>query len=284
MKYAFFGTPRFASILLKRLIGAGLGPKLLVCNPDRPAGRGRIITPPPTKIIAERNNIRVLQPEKLVASEIRKELEPLDFAVVAAYSKIIRDDVLALPKKGFFGIHPSLLPKYRGASPIQSVILAGEKKTGVTIYKIDTFVDHGPILLTNNLELTTNETYETLEEKLAELGAKMLIELMLKITEGKVTLTEQNHAEATMTKKFETKDGFVDLEKDDVEMIVGKVRALNPDPGVWTNITPNNHFLIRANKKVVGKRVKILDAKIEEGELKLKVIQVEGEKPKAVKI
>jgi methionyl-tRNA formyltransferase len=140
MRYVFFGTPRFAEIVLRKLLDAGMPPVALVCNPDRPVGRKKIVTSPPTKTLATNNRtpIEILQPEKLDEAfmEQLQTLRP-DFFVVAAYAKIIPKAVLAIPRLGTLGVHPSLLPKYRGASPIQSVILNGERETGVTIYAMD---------------------------------------------------------------------------------------------------------------------------------------------------
>lgn len=266
MRYAFFGTPRFAAIIIGKLIEAGHPPALIVCNPDRPVGRKKIITPPPTKLLALEHNITVFQPEKLEASSSELTQPSFDFFAVAAYSKIIPKNVLEIPKHGTFGIHPSLLPKYRGASPIQSVILAGEKETGVTIYQIDEKVDHGPMALQKSIPIESQDTYLTLEEKLANLGGKLMNEVISKIENNSLRLQEQNHLEATMTKKFKTEDGFVDLEKENPEIVLRKVRALNPEPGVWTLKD--------------GKRMKILNAEIKEKTFKLKTIQFEGEKPK----
>ncbi len=269
MRYAFFGTPRFAAIILENLIEAGNPPALLVCNPDKPTGRKNIITPPLTKVLAERHGVAIWQPEKLEIGGWKLEIQKLggiNFAFVAAYSKIIPRDILDSAK--FFGIHPSLLPKYRGASPIQSVILAGENISGVTIYQMDERVDHGPIALQKEISIEGRDTYLTLEEKLADLGTETFLELNKKIETDSVLFKEQDHENATMTQKFKTEDGFINLEKNDPEEMVRKIRALNPEPGVWTMMS--------------GKRVKILDAEIQNNALKLKTIQVEGEKPKNI--
>src|SRR6266481_8138985 len=149
MKYVFFGTPEFAAIVLDELIAAGFLPDAIICNPDRPAGRKKVITPPPVKkLIAERgleSQTKILQPEK-PTPELFKEFDDIDFFVVAAYAKIIPQSILDIPRLGAIGVHPSLLPKYRGSSPIQSAILAGEMETGVTLYMLDHKMDHGPML------------------------------------------------------------------------------------------------------------------------------------------
>lgn len=265
MKYAFFGTPEFARIVLEELIAGGFPPALVVCNPDQPLGRKKIITPPPTKVLAKENEISVAQPETK-ESIINYLSNGFDFFVVAAYSKILPKNIIDLPKLGIIGVHPSLLPKYRGATPIQSAILAGETETGTTLFMIDEKVDNGPILATYNLQLTTNDNYEALMEKLAHLSGKLLVETLPKFIAGKIKPQEQDHDSATFTKKFTSEDAFVDLDKDDPVMIERKVRALNPEPGVWTTKD--------------GKRMKILKAELRDGKLVLKTIQFEGGKPR----
>ena len=268
MKYAFFGTPEFAAIILEKLIKEGMPPVLVVCNPDRPMGRKKIITPPPTKIIAKKNGISVWQPEELKIENLKLKIGSVDLAVVAAYAKILPAWVIEYFVRGVVGVHPSLLPKYRGATPIQSAILNGEKKTGVTLFLIDEKVDHGQILVNKESRIMNNESSESLHDRLAELGADLLIETLPKFVNGEIKPQTQNEAEATYTKKFETEDAFVDLEKDDPDVVMRKINALNPEPGVYT---------IRD-----GKRVKILAAELKDGKLKLTRIQEAGGMAKAV--
>lgn len=281
MRYFFFGTPEFASIILKRLIGAGFVPAGVICNPDRPVGRKKTITSPPTKIVAQKHGIPVFQPEKL--SDL--SIGDADFAIVAAYSKIIPKEIIELFKLGVIGVHPSLLPKYRGATPIQSVILAGDEETGVTLYLMDEKVDHGKIILNSELRILNNDTYTTLEEKLADLAGAMLIETIPKFIEGKIKSEAQNETKATYTKKFTADDAYVDLEKDNPIIIERKIRALNPEPGVWTiwkGGKPIDAASLDLARDRQGKRVKLLEAELIEGKLRLKMIQIEGEKSKRV--
>lgn len=278
MKYVFFGTPRFAEIVLTGLIDAGMPPVALVCNPDRPVGRKKIITPPLTKILAiERSSdIDIMQPEKTDEIFIKRlqALEP-DFFVVAAYAKILPKAILDIPRLGALGVHPSLLPKFRGASPIQSAILNDESKTGTTIYLMDEKTDHGPIVAQEPLATNTpigEITYLDLEEQLAELGTRLLIQTIPDFGAGKMTATahEQDESLATYTKKFTTEDGFVapedlaDTKK--TREILQKINALNPEPGVWTMRD--------------GKRTKLLAAEMRGDRLILTETQKEGEKPK----
>ncbi len=278
MKYIFFGTPEFAAIILEKLIVADMSPALVVCNPDRPVGRKKIITPPPVKALIMnlesgiKDKIIIWQPEKLEIKNWKLEIDKLggvDFAIVAAYNKIISKDVLdTLPAK-FIGAHPSLLPKYRGATPIQSVILNGEKETGTTLFLTDEKVDHGQILAQRELEFPiSNFQFSNLLTSLARLSADLLVETLPKFVKGELKPQTQNETEATYTKKFVTEDGLVDLEKDDPILVERKVRALNPEPGVYA---------IRD-----GKRVKILAAELKDGKLKITKIQEAGGKPKSV--
>ena len=278
MKYVFFGSPRFAAIILQKLIDAGMPPVALVCNPDRPAGRKQIVTPPPTKLIAlaQAEPIPVLQPEAFdhTLAENLRVLAP-DILVVAAYAKIIPSAVLEIPRVGTLGAHPSLLPKYRGSSPIQTAILNGETETGTTIYLMDAKMDHGPILAAERLSLKGDEQYEAVEKKLAGLSGTLLISAMPNYVAGILTPKPQDESGATYTKKFATEDGFIDEKDlaaaahgnmDTARSILQKINALNPEPGAWTASG--------------DKRVKLLEATIENGRLVLLTIQNEGEKPK----
>ena len=285
MKYIFFGTPRFAEIVLASLLEAGVPPVAIVCNPDRPLGRKKIITPPPTKALAERSNakgghapIEILQPEKIDTDFIER-LKGLgaDFAIVAAYAKILPKTVLEATRLGTLGTHPSLLPKFRGASPIQSTILAGEQETGTTIYLMDEKTDHGTILAQERLPNVDPglTPYLALEEALAELSGATLAQVIPDFFAGKTSPQLQDESAATFTKKFTTQDGFIEPDdlaaagrgdKEKSEEIFRKILALNPDPGVWTMKDE--------------KRMKLLEAELLSGTLKLKTIQLEGERPK----
>lgn len=279
--YVFFGTPRFAEIVLGGLIDAGLVPAAIVCNPDRPLGRKKIITPPPIKQLVTHKKIStiVLQPEKLDGTLVAqlRELQS-DFFVVAAYAKIIPSSVLAIPRLGTLGTHPSLLPSYRGASPIQSAILAGETKTGSTIYAMDEKMDHGAIYAQEKLlldALTTN--YLALEEQLAILSAQLLIKTIPALLAGTIAPRVQDESHASFTKKFIADNGFIEYSEldaaiagnsDKAALILRTINALNPEPGVWTIKN--------------GKRIKLLDARMDGDALKLVTIQEEGQRPKQI--
>ncbi|PIT91933.1 methionyl-tRNA formyltransferase [Candidatus Jorgensenbacteria bacterium CG10_big_fil_rev_8_21_14_0_10_54_38] len=276
MKYAFWGTPEFAAVVLEKLIGAGFLPAIVVCNPDRPVGRKRVVTPPPVKqsILEQsedtREQITLLQPEHPL--EIRAALQDAacDFFVVAAYARILPSEILSIPRLGTVGVHPSLLPRLRGSTPIQTAILEGDAEVGTTLFVLDEQIDHGPILAQTALPDYVPDTtgYETLMRELAALSAELLIETIPRFAEGMITPRPQDETLATFTKKFATTDGFVDLEKDDPRRVMRKVLALNPEPGVYTMKD--------------GKRMKILDAEIRDGALRLRTVQYEGKKPQTL--
>ncbi len=266
MKYIFFGTPEFAAIILEKLIKAGEPPLAVVTNPDRPAGRQRIITSPPVKKLAQ-GICDVLQPEAFNASFAQKiEGYGADFFVVAAYGKILPKWLIEMPPKKTIGVHPSLLPKYRGASPVQSVLLSGEAKTGTTLFLLDEKMDNGLILAKTKLTISNEDNYTSLIKKLADLSADLILETLPKYLSGSVVPRPQDDSQASYTKKITAEDAFVDLGKDNPETIWKKTKALNPEPGVWTMDN--------------GRRMKILEAGLIAGELKIIKIQFEGERPK----
>ena len=290
MKFVFFGTPEFAAIILEKLINAGFAPQVIVCNPDRPAGRKKIITAPPVKkLLIEKFKdlkIEILQPEKSDDDLIAQILNyKTDIFIIAAYGRIVPEKILKIPRLGSIGVHPSLLPKYRGPSPIQSAILNGEEITGTTVFLMDEKVDHGPILATSQLPIATNDNYKLLMKKLAELSADLLIEILPDIEEKIKNAKPQNESLVTYTKKFKSEDAFIkpiDLEKaqgstgspQEIRRIAieidRKISAFNPEPGAWT--------LQQAQGKQI--RMKILEAEITpDNKLRLKRIQTEGKKP-----
>ncbi len=226
-----------------------------------------------------KDKIKILQPENL--STIHNSLFNIhpDFFIVAAYAKILSKEIIEIPRLGTIGVHPSLLPKYRGASPIQSVILNGEKETGVTLYLLDDKMDRGKIVSNIKYQISGNEDYKTLEKRLAELGGNLLAEILPKFLAGEIKPITQKESEATFTRKFSTEDAFVNEKILDeatggknpkvAGMIYRKILALTPEPGVWT---PR-----RAQGRT--QRVKLLEAELGNGKLVLKVIQNEGQKP-----
>lgn len=279
MKYVFFGTPEFSATILEKLIDAHMPPLAIVCNPDKPLGRKMVVTPPPTKEVLLREGllgIDILQPEEINA-EFLSNLKSYEaeFYIVAAYAKILPAELLSTPRLGVIGVHPSILPKFRGASPIQSVILEGMTETGITLFLLDEKVDHGPVLSYAVYSMPAPHTYTDLNQILARLAGSLLVKTLPKFIEGSITPERQNDAEATFTRKFSTEDGYMDLQSLKTAIAGGslelanvfnrKIKALNPDPGVYT--------LIHA------KRLKLLTSKVEDGKLILGVVQLEGKKP-----
>jgi methionyl-tRNA formyltransferase len=193
--------------------------------PDKPKGRKQILTPPVVKVVAKKHNIPVEQPEIIKNLKLKiKNLKP-DLGILAAYGQIIPKDILDIPKFGFLNIHPSLLPKYRGPSPIQFTILNGEKKSGVTIILMDEKIDHGPIISQKSLEIKEQETAETLHETVP------------KWVRGLIKPKEQDDAQATFTKILFKEDGKIDWKKP-VELLEREIRAFYPWPGsyiIWEN-------------------------------------------------
>ncbi len=259
MKIVFLGTPDYVLPVLtslhKRFVtGPGKSPiAAVVTQSPKPMGRKQIKTYSPIDQWAHERKILIYYQ----AEEIVKDNIEADIGVCAAFSQIIPKFVIDHFKFGILNVHPSLLPKYRGASPIQAAIAAGETETGVTIIKMDEKVDHGPIISQFKEDIAPTDTTEALRVRLFERSAEVLVELMEPYLQGKITPRPQNDAEATFTKTVKKEDGFVDLKKDDPAVVERKLRAYTPWPGIFT-ILPN------------GKRLKILP----EG-----MVQLEGKNP-----
>src|SRR3989344_832908 len=263
MKIAFFGTSEFAVPALKALREAGFEILAVITTPDQPVGRKNILTPPPIKITAEKLGLKILQPLKLKDDTFFEEFSALqpDFCVIAAYGKIIAERYITTPKYGFLNIHPSLLPKYRGPTPIQTAILNDETETAVTIMQIDKNMDHGPVFVQKKYTISPDETFLDLHDRLAQEGAKLLLEVIKNF--ATFTPHEQDHTQTTYTKIFKREDGHIDWSRSPRE-IYNKIRALNPEPGTWTTWN--------------GKILNIKKAVLVDGKLSLITIQLEGKK------
>lgn len=233
MKIIFMGTPEFGAIILEKLSQTPFKPILVVTSPDKPAGREQILTPPPVKVIAVKYNIPVSQPQKIreIANKIAGS-KP-DLITVAAFGQILPKEILKIPKCGSLNVHPSLLPKYRGSSPIQYAILEGEEKTGITIILMDEKMDHGPILNQRILKLKRDETFGVLTKKLADLGATVLLNTIPFWLKAMITPEPQDEREATYTKIFTREDGEINWRKS-AEQIEREIRAFYPWPGSYT--------------------------------------------------
>lgn len=230
----FFGTPDFAVPSLQGLLDAHYTIVAVVTNPDEPVGRTQIITPPPMKVVAQKVGIPVFQPTKLDLELWQKDLPHADLFVVTAYGKLIPQSILAFPKFGAVNLHPSLLPRWRGPSPIQYTILNGDQETGCTVMKIDELMDHGPVLSQEKLmHNISNVRFPALCDLLAEQGAKLLLATIPRYLFGEVVPIPQNDAEATFSKILKKDDGRVNW-KAPAETIERMIRAFNPWPGTWT--------------------------------------------------
>ncbi len=238
-KIIFIGTPKIAESTLKKLIESEkYKPCLVITQKDKPVGRKKVLTPPPVKVLSEKHNIEVFQPESIKEKEAIEKIKNInpDLIVVLAYGQIIPKEIIDIPKFGILNIHTSLLPKYRGSSPIQYAILNGDKKTGVTIMQIDEKLDHGPILAQKEVEISEKETSETLHDKLSEAGANLLLETLPLYFSGKIKSKKQEHQKATFTKLLRREDGEIFPEKETAEQIERKFRAFHPWPGIFLNL------------------------------------------------
>jgi len=245
MKVLFFGTPRFAEVVLQHLLESQHEVVGVVCQVDKPAGRGNKIVSPHIVEIARQHNLPVYQFEKL--SEHLEEFKKIecDCGVTASYGKMLPKELLDfLP---IINVHPSLLPKYRGATPIQSALLNGDQLTGVTIMKTDVGMDDGDIFIQKEEKIAPEEDYFSLHDRLVEIGSELLIETLNDIEKGKAILTPQDDSKASFVKLIKKEDGLLDFSKN-VESLVNKVRAFIENPVAY--------FFIG------GERIRVFKAKV----------------------
>ncbi|MEI6842930.1 MAG: methionyl-tRNA formyltransferase [bacterium] len=267
--FAFFGTSRFSVFVLEELKKAGYIPALIITTEDKAKGRKLILTPSEVKKWALAENIPFITPKSLktpeTLDEIKKYSENYDFFIVASYGKIIPQNILDLPKHQTINVHPSLLPRLRGASPIQSAILS-ENETGVTIMRLDAEMDHGPLLAQEKVSVPEWPPYKKdLEENLAKKGGELLVRIIPDWISGKLAEIPQDHDSATYCKKIEKSDGEINLDGDP-ELNIRKIRAFHMWPGAY--------FFI--HHKGTQKRVVIKSAHIEDGKLILERVVPEG--------
>jgi len=234
MRIVFFGSPASALPSLKKLLESNHSIEFIITQPDKPFGRGKKVSPPPVKKIALDQNIPVYQPEKIrkdaEALEKIKKIQP-DLNVVVAYGQIIPSSIIYLPKYNSINVHFSLLPKYRGASPVQWAILNGERKTGITIFELNEKMDEGDILTQEEFEILPGEGAAKLEARLALKGAEILTETIAKIDEIKPR--KQDHSIATYAPLIKKEDGRIDWINDALH-VERQVRAFTPWPSVYT--------------------------------------------------
>ncbi len=264
----FFGSPEHATHYLVALAATKAEIVAVVTETDKPAGRKHVLTSPPVKIQAEAMGLPVLQFESLKTKEAQQAIQALnaDLAIVVAYGKIIPQVVLDLPKHGFLNIHYSLLPKYRGATPHQSAILAGDTEPGYSIFKLDAGLDTGPILAQGKVKIDDYDTSHTLLEKMVTASIRTLLEVLPGYLNGSRKLKDQDDSQATHTKIFTKEDGRIDWTKAPEE-IDRQIRGLFPWPGTFTEIE--------------GQRLLIHAAHLLGGKLVIDVVQPAGKQPMA---
>lgn len=227
------GSPDFALSTLRSL-AKNYQVVGVVTQPDRASGRGRELKAPPVKLLAQELNIPVMQPQKLREPEAMQQLQAWnpDLIVVAAFGQILKKDVLEMPKYGCINVHASLLPRWRGAAPINAAVLAGDEETGVTIMKMDVGLDTGPMLAMKKIRIKPGDTAGSLFEALSTLGADLLIETLPAYMDGKLTPQPQPEEGATYAPMLKKEDGLLDFTQPAVDL-ERRVRAMNPWPGAW---------------------------------------------------
>jgi len=302
LRIIFFGTAEFAVPPLKALASR---PDLftvvaVVTQPDKPAGRHGELRASPVASAVRELNLPLLQPPTLKDTAAQKsvaDLEP-DLFVVAAYGKILPKSLLTLPKFGPLNLHGSLLPAYRGASPIQAAILAGETMTGVTLMVMDEQVDHGPVVADIRVTLAADDTHLSLEKKLGEAGATLLLDKIQDFVAGKIRAEEQDHSRATFTRIIDKNDGLVRWSEETAEEIYRKLRAYDPWPGVFA-IWRRGDAVARIKILKVAAVASVINEKpgtvtvsesdfpqvcTKSGRLELVELQMEGKKPMTGKV
>lgn len=242
-KTVFFGTDQYAAELLEALVKSPLvSVDLVITQPDKPVGRKKVLTPPPVKEIAKQHNITIQQPEKLRKSDI--DISGFDVGIVTRYGQIIAQEMLDAPNMGLLNIHPSLLPLYRGATPLQSALIDGVEKTGVSIMRMKDGVDTGDVLGMTEIDVSPDDTYHSLSQKLTPISTRLLLELLPNYMDGSLTPKKQDNTKATLCQQFSKEDGRIDW-KLTAKEIYNKFRGIGHWPGLWTML--NN------------KRLKLLD-------------------------
>ncbi len=234
MRIVFMGTPEFAVPILERLFSGEHQVVSVYTQPDRPAGRGRGLSPPPVKIVALRHNLEVHQPPKMGPAEVEQlaKLKP-DVIVLAAFGQLLSQQVLDIPRYGGLNVHPSLLPRHRGPSPLAGAILAGDSETGVTIMLMDAGLDTGPILSQTRVAIEPEDTTGTLTARLAQVSAELLAETLPRWLKGEIKPQPQDEHQATHTRRFSKEDGELDWHRH-AEELWRLVRAFQPWPGGYT--------------------------------------------------
>ncbi len=290
----FMGTPAFAVPALEGLVKNRYPVIGVVTQPDRPKGRGQTMVPPPVKLAAEGLGLTVLQPEKVRTPEFLETFRRLapDLVVVAAFGQILPQEIIRGQRRGCINIHPSLLPKYRGAAPINWALIRGDQKTGVTIMQMDEGVDSGDILLQEETPIWPEEDYGELHDRLAKMGAELLLVTLAMLESGTLLPRRQEHHLATLAPRLGREDCRIPW-KNDSRGIVALIRGLSPSPGAYTCIEGKQLKIYRAQAEattateapgtVAGETEAGLRVAAGEGYVLLKEMQIEGKKRLAVR-
>lgn len=235
MRIVFMGTPEFAVPSLEALLRSDDQVVGVVSQPDRPKGRGHQLVPPPVRLVAERAGIPILQPLKIRTPEFLQALSAWqpDLIAVAAYGRILHTPILRLPPKGCVNVHGSLLPKYRGAAPVQWAVINGETETGITTILMDEGMDTGPMLLQETLDISPDDTAGSLAPRLAELGGRLLVDTIAQLKAGTLMPKKQDDDQATLAPLLKKEDGLIDWTMS-ATSLANRARGLSPWPGAYT--------------------------------------------------
>ncbi len=285
VKTVFFGTQDFAASILEAIIVSGeYEITAVVTQPDRPVGRSQETSKSPVKLLAEEHRLNILQPESLKNYSLPPT--PYSLNIVCQYGLIIPKSILETPKRSSINVHTSLLPKYRGASPIQSSLVNGETETGVTIMLMDEKMDHGPILAHEKINISADDTTEILSEKMKPVAANLLLKTVPEYLAGEIQPTPQDESQATFCKILSRDDGKVDW-NNSTEQIYNQYRGLTPWPGIWTTWYNKRLKLLKitpspSRRGTVGE-VNVVDNRIFvhalDGLIEATELQLEGKKP-----
>ena len=292
MKIIFMGTPKFSCPTLEKLIAdPDFDVVAVYTREPQVAGRGQKITNSPIHQLALQHNLKVITPKTLRNVEAQKEFFNLqaDAAVVVAYGLILPQEILDGTKFGCVNIHPSLLPKWRGASPIQRPLMAGDRETGITIIKMDKGVDSGEMMVQEKFSLYGDETYADLAEKLSQMGAEILVKTLKNLRDGNAVLTKQDNALASYAKKIEKEECKINWQES-AEIIERKIRALNGSLEAFFNYGDEKIKIFKAeilDENSIGESGKILDEKLsiqcQKGSIRPLILQRQGKNPVAIR-
>ncbi|MFH0979780.1 MAG: methionyl-tRNA formyltransferase [Candidatus Roizmanbacteria bacterium] len=289
LSIAYFGSPDFSARFLEKIltdqsINQLVNIKLVVTQPDRPVGRKQMLTPTPVKSIALKHDLEVFEikdfniKNSFKIKNLKLKIKELDLVMLYAYAGIIPEDFLNRPKHGFWCLHPSLLPKYRGTSPMATTLINGDRETGVTIIKMDEKIDHGPIIVQEKYTILPTDKRPDLEKKLTDLGFQLFVQSINRL--DNIKFQNQDHSKASYTKKLTKQNGFLEFKNfipplagsNSPEKLFNLFRGFYPWPGIWTLIQPVR--LIGGSEK----RLKITDMDLINGKLIIKKVQLEGKK------